>query len=377
MRTALMHDRGRAVGRKRMMLAPAVVAVAVALSACGGDGGADAPAASLEGNDELQALYNAAKEEGAVNLYSHVTASEQIEGFVAAFEEAYPGVEVTITNKTGSAILETFLSEKRAGRNDADVIQYPGMAPFQNEFKKEGLIEAYTPTSAEVFPAESTVPGYAYPWLTYSMGAVYNKDLITEKELELLQTYEGWTDPIWKGRISSGSPGSASIQRALFQWVDQDPKLGEEWLKAFAELKPVPFNSITPAAERVIAGEFVASFPQMAVSAARAIPEGAPIGWVTQEYTVTNPALVAVASKAPHPNAAKLLMEFHLSEAGQKAMVESVAADTLRTDLDIQALEHEDFEAPEKLVVVDETLVSERGKQVVDLWNRLIGPGAS
>lgn len=374
MRTALTHGRGRRARWRGLILAPAVAAVMLAMAACGGD----APAAGVEaqGGGELQSLYEAAKAEGSVNLYSHVTASEQIEGFVDAFEKAYPGVDVKITNKTGSAILETFLSEKRAGRNDVDVIQYPGMAPFQNEFQKEGFIEAYTPTSADLYPKESTVPGYAYPWLTYNMGAIYNKDLIKPEQLELLQTYKGWTDPSWKGRISAGSPGSASIQRALFQWVDQDPELGENWLKAFADLDPVPFNSVTPAAERVIAGEFVASFPQMSVTAARAIPEGAPIGWVTQDYTVTNPALVAVASKAPHPNAAKLLMEFHLSEAGQKAMVGAVAADTLRTDLDIQAIEDEAFEAPKKLVVVDEALIAERGEQVVELWNRLIGPGA-
>jgi iron(III) transport system substrate-binding protein len=373
MRTALKQGRGRRAGWRRALLVPTVAAIVLAMAACGGD----EPAADVGAQSgELGSLYEAAKAEGAVNLYSHVTASEQIEGFVDAFEKAYPGIDVKITNKTGSAILETFLSEKRAGRNDVDVIQYPGMAPFQNEFKDEGFIEAYTPTSADLYPKESTVPGYAYPWLTYNMGAVYNKDLITPEQLELLQTYKGWTDPSWKGKISAGSPGSASIQRALFQWVDLDPELGEDWLKKFAGLDPVPFNSVTPAAERVIAGEFVASFPQMSVTAARAIPEGAPIGWVTQDYTVTNPALVAVASKAPHPNAAKLLMEFHLSEAGQKAMVKAVAADTLRTDLDLQAIEDDAFEAPKKLVVVDEALIAERGEEVVDLWNRLIGPGA-
>lgn len=376
MSTALTHDGGRWSVWKKRLLAPTVGTIALALAACGGDGGTDTPAGPVEGGDEMQELYQAAQEEGSVNLYSHVTASEQIEGFVAAFEEQYPGVDVTITNKTGSAILETFLSEKRAGRNDVDVIQYPGMAPFQNEFQDEGFIEEFTPTSADLYPEDSTVPGYAYPWLTYNMGAVYNKDLITPEELELLQTYEGWTDPIWKGRISAGSPGSASIQRALFQWVDQDPDLGREWLEDLAALDPVPFNSVTPAAERVIAGEFVASFPQMSVTAARAIPEGAPIGWVTQDYTVTNPALVAVASEAPHPNAAKLLVEFHLSEAGQTAMVEAVAADTLRTDLDLQAIEDEAFEAPAELIVVDEALISERGDEVVNTWNELIGPGA-
>jgi iron(III) transport system substrate-binding protein len=369
------NGRVPAVSRTKRLLALVAAGAVLALPACGGGSDA-APAGPIEGGDDVAKLYEAAKEEGSVSLYSHVTASEEIEAFVAAFEEQYPGVDVELTNKTGSAILETFLSEKRAGRNDADVIQYPGMAPFMNEFQDEGFIEEYTPTSADLYPEDAVVPGFAYPWLSYTMGAVYNTDLITPEELELLQTYQGWTDPTWKGRISSGSPGSASIQRSLFQWVAADEELGEDWLRQFAENDPVAFNSVTPAAERVIAGEFVASFPQMSVTAARAIPQGAPVGWVSQDYSVTNPALVAVASNAPHPNAARLMLEFHLSEAGQRAMVEAVKADTLREDLDIPPVQDENFERPSELVVVDEKAFAEGGEDVINLWNQLVGPGA-
>lgn len=362
--------------------------VALVAAGCGDDDDTAAPVDVTEttsgeqapaGDDEAGEGADVCDEaEGEVNLYSHVTATEQIEGFVNAFEAQHPDISVNLTNRTGSAILETFLSEKRAGRNTADVIQYPGIAPFANEFQDEGFIESYTPSSADRYPEEASVPDYAYPWLTYHIGAVYNTDTITDEELELLRSYEGWTDPVFAGRISAGSPGSASLQRALFQWVMLDEDLGEEWFQAFAAQNPVAFNSVTPAAERVIAGEYVASLPNMSITAARAAPEGAPIGWATQEYTVSNPALVGVVSDAPHPNAARCLVEFHLSQEGQAAMAEFVVADSLLEGFEppVDFSEEEWFDEPGELVIVDEADFAERGEQVVELWNNTIGPGA-
>lgn len=372
----------------------AAALLALTLGACGGDektaggpvedGGGetatedDGEGAEAAAGDAYAEACEAAAEEGEVNLYSHVTATEQIEGFVGAFEEQFPDISVSLTNRTGSAILETFLQEKRADVHTADVIQYPGIAPFANEFQDEGFIEEYTPTTADRYPADATVPGYAYPWLTYNMGAAYNTDLITDEELEMLRSYETWTDPTWQGRISAGSPGSASIQRALFQWVANDESLGEDWLRDFAALDPVAFNSVTPAAERVIAGEYVASFPSMSIVAARAAPQGAPIGWATQEYTVSNPALVAIAANAPNPNAARCLLEFHLSEEGQQAMNEFVVTDSLLEGFEpeVDLTTEEWFDAPGELIIVDEAEFAERSAEVTDLWNELIGPGA-
>lgn len=354
---------------RRVQVAALLAATAMLAGACGGGEGSEA-------SDKFPKLYEAAKKEGTLNLYSHVTDSEQIEGVVDAFKEAYPDIDVEVTNKTGSAILETFLSEKRANVNTADVIQYPGIAPFEGTFRDEKFIQPFTPSSADQFAKDSVVEGYAYPWLNYTMGAIYNTDKITDSELECLRKLECWADPRWKGRISGGSPGSASIQRALYQWVEKDENLGDQWLKDYAALDPVTFNSVTPAAERVIAGEYVASFPQMSITAARAAPDGAPIGFAAQEYSVANPALIGLASKAEHPNAGKLFIEWLLSKEGQKVMIDHVATDSLNQGMEQKSpVTDEDwFDEPKKLVVPDDLEFEKHSKSVTDKWNKLIGP---
>jgi iron(III) transport system substrate-binding protein len=48
--------------------------------------------------------------------------------------------------------------------------------------------------------------------------------------------------------------------------------------------------------------------------------KGAPIDWMPVEPIVGRPQAVSVASKAPHPNAAMLFVDFVLSPDGQKVL---------------------------------------------------------
>jgi ABC-type Fe3+ transport system substrate-binding protein len=46
---------------------------------------------------------------------------------------------------------------------------------------------------------------------------------------------------------------------------------------------------------------------------------GAPVEWVkTLDPIVTSPSVVALSARAPHPNAARLLVDFLLSAEGQR-----------------------------------------------------------
>lgn len=362
------------VGR-RWRMTGFCVALMLTVAACSGGVSQGPTPGQFEGGKEVEALYEAAKKEGSVNLYAATPATDEIQAFVDEFETTYPGIEVNLTNKGGAAIFETFTSEKRAGRHNADVIESFGKSPFE-QFRSEGLIERYTPTSASHYPEDSSIPDWAYPYFSTVTGALYNTDKVTEHEIELLRSYDGWTDPTWKGRVSSGSPSANSILMGLFQWVDQDPNLGEEWLRGFAANQPIAYTSVTPAAAAVISGDYAASFPQLAVTAARAARDGAPVGFAAQEYSVLAPSLVAVASQAPHPNAAKLLVEFHLSKTGQQAMIDTLMGVSVRDDMQSDPGFDGLIETPRRVTVVDEALYVDKSSDITRLWNEYVGPGS-
>jgi iron(III) transport system substrate-binding protein len=59
---------------------------------------------------------------------------------------------------------------------------------------------------------------------------------------------------------------------------------------------------------------------------------GAPVGWTTLGPTLVVPVAHALAARAPHPNAAKLFIDFVLSREGQRIVLAS-ERNSARADL--------------------------------------------
>jgi len=49
---------------------------------------------------------------------------------------------------------------------------------------------------------------------------------------------------------------------------------------------------------------------------------GGPVDWLPLDPSLATVSSVAIAKNAPHPNAARLLLDFYLSEEGQKTLRE-------------------------------------------------------
>lgn len=326
--------------------------------------------------DPIEELYQQALDEGGeVVLYTHVSAAEQRENLAAAFEERFPGMRVEHTGAVGQQLLERFLTEKRSGLHTADVFQYPGLAPFEGVLAEEGFLEPYTPTSSELYDEEGTfIEGLAYPWSVYHMGACYNPDMLDEEEVNLLHSYEGWTDPTWQGRANIVAPTGGTYLRSTTYWVMEDPELGEEWLADMAALEPTVFNSANPATDRVIAGEYAVSFNAFSATAARQAEFGAPLRCTFAEYAVAIPAPMALASDAPNPAGGRLWIEWQLSEEGQVASQNATKNLSARAGMeDIPPVDVDWWENPSELRAPDEDIVAEHQEFVTDLFARLFG----
>ncbi len=94
-----------------------------------------------------------------------------------------------------------------------------------------------------------------------------------------------------------------------------------DYLRAFAKQEPV----VIPAAQRVvldkaISGEYPLALMTLSYHSTISAAKGAPIQWLKMSPMVMSPNTISVLKNAPHPNAARLLIEFILSEEGQKIM---------------------------------------------------------
>ena len=222
------------------------------------------------------------------------------------------------TRKPGQQLLEQFLQEKRAGLHNADVLDYPGMSPILDTLVPDKLIGRYTPTSASAYPSEITVLDHAHPIFVYDTAAIYNANNVTSAEVELLRSYQGLIDPRFRGRIAITAPtGGSTARNILHLW--NHPDYGERWMKKLAAQKPAIINGGARTAEAILRGEYDVGCNVGAVMAHRAFNDGAKhLHAVYQdEFTPITPALTMLVANAPHPNAARLWIEWALSEQGQ------------------------------------------------------------
>jgi iron(III) transport system substrate-binding protein len=239
-----------------------------------------------------------------------------------AFQKKYPGIELQYSRQTNSDIALKILNESRARRLQADLFDgtnsiYPVM--------DAKLLAEYRPASAASYPAElKDAQGRWTAMNVFFMTTSYNTQLVPEAEAP--KTYDDLLASKWKGKIvwtndptTQGPPGFIHTILTL-----KGQEQGMAWLKRFAAQESV----FIPASQRVvmdkvIAGEFPVGVMTFNHHAAISRAQGAPVQWVKMEPLLQTINLLALLRDAPHPNAARLLIEFILSEDGQKVFADN------------------------------------------------------
>ncbi len=98
------------------------------------------------------------------------------------------------------------------------------------------------------------------------------------------------------------------------EWGDE--KTFAFW-EGIAALEPGLVSGHTELAELVSAGEFAISPTLYGYRIERMKSDGAPIDWVKTDQIVAYSEMISMAADAPHPAAAKLFINWMLSEEGQ------------------------------------------------------------
>jgi ABC-type Fe3+ transport system substrate-binding protein len=283
------------------------------------------------------ALVDAAKKEAAVVWYSGMIVNQIVRPMVAAFEAKYPGVKVQASRASGNDNALKIMNEARARRPMADMVDgTTALAPLLDA----GLVAVFRPVEAARYPADAKDPaGYWTSPNVYYYTAAYNTNLVPAAEAP--QTYDELLDPKWKGKMAwtydltgGGPPGFLHNILTI-----KGQEKGMDYLRAFAKQEPV----VIPAAQRVvldkvISGEYPIALMTLSYHSTISAAKGAPIQWLKMPPMVMSPNTISVLKNAPHPNAARLLIEFILSSEGQTIMA---ANDYMPTDPAVQVKDPE------------------------------------
>jgi iron(III) transport system substrate-binding protein len=260
---------------------------------------------------EHDKMVEGAKREGRLVLYTGME-TDEANIFIKEFTKKYPFVKSDIFRAAGERVQQRFLVENRAGQHFADVFQTSIVQVYQ--LKNAGLLAKYPSEEASGFAEGFKDPqGYwtAFYNIPYVIG--YNTRMVGAKEVPT--SYEDLLNPKWKGLIS--------LETEEYQWFYHVLQImgrdrGLDFMKKFAAQNLQMRKGHTLLAQLVAAGEAAIATVVYSNRVERMKVSGAPIEWVRfKGPTITAINAISIPEKAPHPNVARLFVDFALSKDGQ------------------------------------------------------------
>ena len=253
---------------------------------------------------------DAAKKEGRVVVYGSVV-PQAMEDFNRGFESKY-GIKVEYWRADSTKVSERALTEWRAGKPGFDVVE--GNRGVQLIMKAEGLFTKFVPPASEKFPAQvKEKDGLITPWRVLPISILYNTDMV--KPADLPKSFDDLLQPKWTNKISMPDP-TRHTTTAQFLWNLRNIKKDNwlEFVRGLAKQKPVLVDSLAPVTTTIIKGE-----APVGITYIKYVKQyKGPVHYVLLDKYLADPNYMSVGVKAPHPNAAKLYVDYACSEEGQK-----------------------------------------------------------
>jgi len=296
---------------------------------------------------EWQKTVKAAEQEGQV-VYSGCGSHE----YVYEFQKKFPKIKTVIVYASCNDLVSRIMAERRAGKFLTDVIRF-------------GLTSAHTFYRAKILqPIDSAfmLPEVKDPSLwwqrkhhysdpegkylfvpaasVYARFASYNTSLLNPNDF---RSYWDLLNPKWKGKIVATDLKQGEGRNGA-RFLYYHPELGPQYLRRlFSEMDLTLSRDYRQATDWLAQKRFSLYIFNQSDDTLNAKEQGLPVqildtgGW--KEGTGLDPigGAYSLMDKPPHPNAAKVLINWLLSREGQIALqkdAESAGrADSLRTDI--------------------------------------------
>jgi iron(III) transport system substrate-binding protein len=264
------------------------------------------------GSDEL---IEAAKKEGALVLYTaNVAEVEQV--VINAFNKRFPFVKVELLRAPGGQLITRVKTEAAAGKLRADVLDHSDRALLAG---MEELFIDYAPPNAADYLPEAQASPKLWPRITLVWSIAYNTELVKNPPKSWMDLTKPEYGNKQIGQVFAPS-GGTTWTRSMFE----RQVLGEDYWKKQAATQPVLFPSNAPLSDALVRGEVVIA-PLLYNTIYPKKKDGAPIEiFFPPEGTPVTPFAAGIPKTAAHPNAARLFLNWCLSEEGQAFMIKEL-----------------------------------------------------
>ena len=274
---------------------------------------------------ELKAIEAGAKKEGKINLYGTMR-DDEVKAVLDAFEKRYPGVKVDYFRSSEDKLLTRILAEAKAKTHNFDALISTAAATT----KAFGLALKWSPPSASGINPDLLDPdGSSTPVYINTNIIQYNTRLVAKPDVP--KSYEDLTNPKWKGKLC--------LEDSDFEWfVGLQNSMGKEkalnLFKRIAANQPAVRNGHGLLSDLVAAGECPLAINNYGNQVANAQKKGAPTDFIAINPVVTIVAPAVISKNAPHPNAAKLYVNWITSKEGQEFIFKNGGRIPVRVDVE-------------------------------------------
>jgi iron(III) transport system substrate-binding protein len=269
-----------------------------------------ASSANAQAQPDWAAVTVAAKQESKLTVYgTGVVIKAVIEKFQAA-----TGIATQLLEGRTTEIRERIRTEQTSGRVNADVTS--NGAVTSTNMMREGRFDEHGPLPAlGKIVAPFKDDGTLVPFTANVLALVVNSNLVKPENQP--KSWNDLNDPKWKGKMLLDEPRVGGVGYVFFAVTYE--KLGRAYQESFAAQKPVIVPDAPLANRRVAQGEFplYVGFSFQDWRGLKGLPLRVVIPQEGALYSTLN---VSIVKGAPHPNAAKLFLNFALEDEAQRAI---------------------------------------------------------
>jgi iron(III) transport system substrate-binding protein len=314
------------------------------------------PAAAQEDfQQKWQTLIQAAQKEGELVILFGGEPGKIFGPVLQYFGNKY-GIRVVAPPGNGTSLSNRLLAERQAGRYTADVI-HMALTSVYGRLLPAGVLDDLRPELIDPEVTNESLWLHGHHWwadvdhkfyLIYgarqrpSLEVHYNTNLMTPTDIAKITSAWDFLDDKWKGKFVSLPPTSGGGGEG---WAVEvaNPHIGKEWVGRFITAMNVNFvTDIRQVVDGLATGRYAAAInvdarKDMDSMTARGMPIALFHKQVKEPpyMSSSGQGMIGVATNRPHPNAARLFVNWLLSREGQtirQAMTKEPIIPTLRED---------------------------------------------
>lgn len=285
---------------------------------------------------EYQKVIDAATKEGKVVVYS-TTDTKAAGPLIKGFETAYPGIRVEYNDMNSTELYNRFISEQASGGSSGDVVWSSSMdtaLKLATDYAQE-----YSSPELAQLPEWAVWQNKAYGTTYEPVVFIYNKRVIPENEMP--DSHSGLAKFIasqpdkFKGKVTTYDIEKSGLG---FMLSVQDAEADTNYFDTLADMAKGGLtvqSSTGTMMERVSSGENLIGFNILGSYAEARAKTDPSLGIAyPKDYTLVLSRVSFISQQAQNSNAAKLWLDYVLSEQGQNILANQADIPSLRNDIE-------------------------------------------